>query len=134
MHCMLTRPLFDGKASVIFDSELCKEGFMRIMDPDFGVRLCFCLSLGIIFLPAFPSHLLFLSIPLIIFSFAFTQHRFVRLHSYLAKSEIFNLQHVFNYVFQKTDFFLLICVVKEQRYWKEETVLVYTENPNKPTF
>lgn len=135
MHCPLSRPLSDGKGGVIFDSELHKEGFMRFMGPDFGIPLCFCLSLGInlnCFLP-FLSHLLFLFIPLLIFCFAFIHStdcfhfsNQVPIYS-TVKFSAFKINSMYS---QKNEVFCRICVVKEQRYWKDETVLIHTENPN----
>lgn len=121
MHCLLSKTLFDGKGGVIFDSQLHKEGFMIFMDPDFGIPLCFCLSLGIklTFLLSILSHLYILFIPLLIFWFAFTQHRLVsfpKSGSYPVKSLKFSTFNMDSMNSKKTEFFLLICVVKVQRY------------------
>lgn len=139
MYSPLGRPLFDGKGGVILDSELQREGFVRFMDRDFGIPMCFSLSLGInlIFLLPFSSHLSFS----IFFSVNFlvcihTQHRlilFPKSGSYLPKPlkfSTFNMNSTYSK--KKPYIFLLICVVKERKYWKDETVLVHTENPNNP--
>lgn len=136
MHYLLCRPLFDGKGGVILDSELHKEGFVRFMDPDSGIPLCFCLSLGInlIFLLLFSSHLLFFTYFYVNFLFCIhTQHRFIsspKSGTYLVKSLKFSTFNMNSMYSKKAYIFLLICVVKEPMYWKDETVLVHTENPN----
>lgn len=140
MHCPLSRPLFDGKGDVIFGSELPTEGFIRFLDLDFGIPLCFCLSLDIklIFLLSIPSHLLFFIYSSVNFLvYTHTQHRLVSFPiskpgSYLVKSLKFLTFNMNSMYSKKHDIFLLICVVKVQRYWKDETVLVHTENPTNP--
>lgn len=80
----------------------------------------------------------FLFIPLLIFWFiTHTQHRLVSFPiskpgSYLVKSLKFLTFNMNSMYSKKHDIFLLICVVKVQRYWKDETVLVHTENPTNP--